>query len=107
MTRPKVIETREEMDPLLFGHRIHGRSLESGEEHGAQVAADGSAMMFGDWGDGNGEARFRGDNLCFEWKSGHTNCGVVYRNPGGSRATENEFIWSSHAAGGFPFSVVD
>ncbi|HEV8390128.1 MAG TPA: tetratricopeptide repeat protein [Dongiaceae bacterium] len=96
-----------EVDMLFFGHRIHGRSLESGEEHGASVAADGTAMLFGDWGYGNGQARLVGDGLCFEWVSGHTNCGTVYRNPGGTRSKENEFIWFSHAAGGFAFSAVD
>jgi tetratricopeptide (TPR) repeat protein len=96
-----------EVDSLFFGHRLHGRSLESGEEHGASIAADGAAMMFGDWGIGNGTAKLESDRLCFEWIGGHTNCGMVYRNPGGTRIKENEFIWFSHAAGGFPFSQVD
>jgi adenylate cyclase len=96
-----------EVDSLFFGHRLHGRSLESGEEHGASITADGSAMMFGDWGFGNGSARLEGDGLCFEWTGGHTNCGMVYRNPGGTRIKENEFVWFSHAGGGFPFSQVD
>ena len=99
--------TPEEIDSLFFGHRLHGRSLESGREHGASVAADGAAMMFGDWGFGNGNARFDGDRLCFEWTSGHTNCGTVYRSPGGTRAKENEYIWFSHKSGGFPFSQAD
>jgi len=113
---PRWFEVREfdrqrlspgEIDALFFGRRIHGRSLESGEEHGASVAADGTAMMFGDWGYGNGRARLVDDGLCFEWASGHTNCGTVYRNPGGTRAKENEFIWFTHEAGGFPFSVAE
>ena len=113
---PRWFEVREfdrqrlspmEVDALLFGHRIRGRTLESGLEHGASVAADGSAMMFGDWGSGNGRARLVGDGLCFEWTSGHTNCGTVYRNPGGTKAKENEFIWFSHMGGGFPFSLAD
>jgi len=97
----------KEVDQLLFGHRIHGRSLESGEEHGAYVAGDGTAMMFGDWGDGHGQAVLDDEGLCFEWSSGLTNCGTVYRNLGGTRARENQYIWFSHAYGGFPFSVVD
>lgn len=97
----------KEIDSLFFGHRLHGRSLESGQEHGASVAADGSAIMFGDWGFGNGIARFDGDQLCFEWTGGHMNCGSVYRNIGGTKAKENEYIWFSHKGGGFPFSQVD
>lgn len=97
----------EQMDSLLFGHRIHGRTLESGVEHGAMIAADGTAMMFGDWGYGAGTARVDNNQVCFAWTSGLTNCGVVYRNPGGTRAKENEFIWFSHGHGGFSFSVVE
>jgi hypothetical protein len=96
----------EEIDALFFGHRVHGRSLETGNEHGASVAADGSAMMFGDWGFGNGRARLDGDQMCFEWTTGHVNCAAIYRNPGGTRAKENEFVWA-HKGGGFPFSQVD
>ncbi len=97
----------KEIDALFFGHRVHGRSLESGQEHGASVAADGSAMMFGDWGFGNGSARLDEDKLCFEWTGGHVNCGSVYRNLGGTKAKENEYIWVSRMGGGFPFSQVD
>ncbi len=95
-----------EIDSLFFGHRLHGRSLGSGEEYGASVAADGTAMMFGAWGVGNGVARLDGDGLCFEWTGGTTNCGTVFRNPGGSRAKENEFVWFSHQAGEYSFSQV-
>jgi len=97
----------EEIDFLFFGHRLHGRTLGSGEEHGASVAADGTAMMFGDWGFGTGIARLDGRRLCFEWTGGDTNCGTVFRNPGGTGAKENEFIWFSHRAGGFSFSQAE
>ncbi|MEZ5830695.1 MAG: BTAD domain-containing putative transcriptional regulator [Dongiaceae bacterium] len=96
-----------EIDRLIFGHRIHGRSLHSGQEHGASVFADGAAIMFGDWGAGSGAAKLYDDRLCFEWTTGDTNCGVFYRNVGGTRAKENEYIWFSHRGGGFAFSQVE
>jgi len=37
-----------EIDALFVGNRLHGRSLDTGEEHGLSVAADGSAIIFGD-----------------------------------------------------------
>lgn len=96
-----------EVDPLFFGHRLQGRSMWSGEEYGASVAADGSAMMFGEWGVGNGIARLDGNQLCFEWTSGTTNCGWVFRNPGGTRAMKNEYVWLSNQRGEFTFSQAD
>lgn len=99
--------TAGEIDSLFFGHRLHGRSIWSGQEYGAFVSADGTAMMFGDWGFGNGIARLDGDDLCFEWTGGTTNCGTVFRNPGGTKAKENEFIWLSHLRGEYTFSQAD
>lgn len=99
--------TGREVDPLFFGHRLHGRNIWSGAEYGAVVSADGTAMMFGGWGSGNGTARVDGDQLCFEWTSGTTNCGWVFRNPGGARDKENEFIWFSNQQGEFTFSQAD
>jgi hypothetical protein len=64
-------------------------------------------MMFGEWGVGHGIARLDGDQLCFEWTSGTTNCGWVFRNPGGTGATKNEYVWLSHQRGEFTFSQAD
>jgi TolB-like protein/DNA-binding SARP family transcriptional activator len=97
----------EEVDALFFGHRIHGRSLETGEEHGISVAADGTAIIFGDWGYGSGRALLDGDQLCFEAPGGYINCAAIYRNPGGARAKENEFVWANREGGAYPFSVVE
>ena len=95
-----------EVDALFVGHRIHGRSLDTGEEHGISVAADGSAIIFGDWGGGSGRVRLDGNDLCFETPDGYINCASIYRNPGGSRATENEYFWVNRKGGAYPFSVV-
>lgn len=113
---PRRLEAREfdrerlrpaEIDALFFGHRLHGRSFETGEEHGILVAPDGSAMIFGDWGSGSGRARLEGDQMCFEAPDGYINCAAIYRNPGGTRSKENEFIWANRGGRSFPFSRVD
>ena len=95
-----------EIDPLFVGNRLHGRSLETGEEHGLSVAADGSAIIFGDWGAGSGHMRFEGDDVCFETAIGYVNCVAIYRHPYGARATENEYLWVDRIGGAFPFSIV-
>ena len=95
-----------EIDALFVGNRLHGRSLETGAEHGLSVAADGSGIIFGDWGVGSGHVRFEGDDVCFETPIGYVNCADIYRNPDGARATENEYFWVDRAGGAFPFSIV-
>jgi TolB-like protein/Flp pilus assembly protein TadD len=101
--------TGHEIDALIFGHRLHGRSLESGEEHGASVSADGAeAIAYGDWASGSGSAQIDGDQICFVWSSTN-HCAIVLRNPGGTRAKENEFIlFAGFPTGlGYPFSRAD
>jgi adenylate cyclase len=95
---------------LVFGHRLHGRSLWHGEERAATVTKDGVVAMSGDWGllgEGpltGGRAEFEGDRLCYRF--GLTSyCGDVFRNPGGTKAKENEFIWYNGEA--FTFSVTE
>jgi hypothetical protein len=96
-----------EIDAMFIGHRAHGRSLETGKEHALLVAPDGGAMIFGDWGNGSGRARLDGDQMCFEAADGYINCATIYRNPGGTKARENEFIWVNRKGGVFPFSIVE
>jgi TolB-like protein/class 3 adenylate cyclase/Tfp pilus assembly protein PilF len=100
--------TGAEVDAVFFDRRVHGRTFQTGQEHGASVSGDGVAVMFGDWGSGSGTARLDGDQLCFDWET-TMHCGKVFRNPGGTREKENEYIWTSgfsHGIG-FPFSPVD
>ena len=81
-----------EVEALLFGHRLHGRTLATGLEHGVSVSPEGTALSFGDWGSGTGTAELVGDRICFVWTT-TTNCGSVLRNPGGTKAAGNEYIW--------------
>jgi adenylate cyclase len=94
-----------EIDALFVGNRLHGRTLETGQEHGMSVAADGSAIIFGDWGVGSGHLRLDGEGLCFETPIGYVNCATIYRNPDGARATENEYFWVNRKGGAYPFSI--
>jgi adenylate cyclase len=98
--------TSAEIDALVFGHRIHGLSVDRGLEHGAFISADGSsAMAYGDWSVGSGSAHVKDDQLCLVWSSTFF-CSEVLRNPGGTKAKLNEYIllldsWN------YPFSRVD
>ncbi len=81
-----------EIDALVFGHRLHGRYIATGLEHGASVAADGTALLHGNWGKGSAMARVDGARLCFDMTTTST-CGPILRIPGGTRAMENEYMW--------------
>jgi adenylate cyclase len=105
--------TADEVRSLMFGHRLHGGSR-SGRfvetvERGATFTTDGIVSMSGDWVSAilpltDGTARFKGNELCVEFGP-QIYCGAVLRNPGGTRAKENEFIW--HTSEAFTFSQVE
>jgi adenylate cyclase len=79
-----------EVRPLFLGHRLHGRSLWTGLERSAIISKDGRATISGDWGSfAGGMIDFKGDQVCL-YKN---YCGSVFRNPGGPRTKENEYIW--------------
>jgi TolB-like protein/class 3 adenylate cyclase/Tfp pilus assembly protein PilF len=94
---------------LFLGHQLRGRMLDSGEQHEALVSPAGLATLSGDWASLGGgrmndvEVRFEKDEVCFLWLKTTNLCGVVLRNPGGSRDRENEFIWF-HGDRAFTFS---
>src|SRR6185436_9070769 len=98
--------TGAEIDALVFGHRIYGWSEHGASEHAAFISADGSsALAYGDWSVGSGSAHVKDDRLCLVWSSTFF-CSQVLRNPGGTKAKENEYIlllrgWN------YPFSRVD
>ncbi len=95
-----------EIRALLLGRRLHGRTFETGNEYEAIVTVDGVATLSGDWGElADATLTFTGDEACFEAAGGTQFCTMVLRNPGGSRATENEFIWLDRT-GAYPFSRV-
>jgi hypothetical protein len=100
----------DEIRTLVFGHRLHGRSLWTGEERLASITGEGVVELSGGWGllGGGpltgGSARFDGDQLCYRFDL-VSYCGDVFRNPGGTRTKENEFIWYNGEP--FTFSPID
>jgi hypothetical protein len=62
-------------------------------------------MIFGDWGNGDGRAYVEKDRLCIA-RTSMTSCGLVFRNPGGTRAKENEYLWFN-GGWAYPFSQVE
>ncbi|HEX2473407.1 MAG TPA: adenylate/guanylate cyclase domain-containing protein [Lacipirellulaceae bacterium] len=63
--------TADEIRSLLFGHRLHGRTFQSGAEHAAAITKEGNGTLTGDWeamgggGTADVEVSFKGDKLCF------------------------------------------
>jgi TolB-like protein/DNA-binding SARP family transcriptional activator/Tfp pilus assembly protein PilF len=100
-----LLLSQTEVESLLFGHRLHGRVLRTGWEHGVSVSPDGTAVMFGGWGSGAATAKLVGAGVCLV-RTTTTNCGRILRNPGGSKATENEYIWFASPAA-YPFSQLE
>jgi TolB-like protein len=93
---------------LVVGHRMHGRSLFTGEERAASVSTEGVAELSGDWVAGGhikgGGVAIESGELCYTFDVVRY-CGAVLRNPGGTRALENEYIWD--AGSPFTFSQID
>ena len=97
----------DEARRLFLGHRLRGRTLRTGAEHEANVTPDGSATLKGDWATfPTGTIRFERDAVCLVWSDIGKSCGGVSRNPGGTRAKENEFIWFL-SQGAMTFSQID
>ncbi len=98
--------TGSEVESLFFGHRIHGRTLEGGREFGLAVSADGTAVRSGSWGADSGTAKMEGDRLCLVLSTTSV-CAAILRNPGGTKAKENEYLWIDYYWSALPFSQVE
>jgi len=94
----------------LLGHPWHGRSRTTGMQRAMTSTKDGTAAMSGDWVTGihplaGGEVSVEGGDLCLAFAGRRSYCGPVFRNPGGTRARENEYIW--YLSEPFQFSVMN
>jgi adenylate cyclase len=102
--------TREEVRSLFFGHQLHGRAFDTNEEHGATISREGFGELTGDSMGGGStadvEVLFKGEDLCFVRLKTVSQCGAVFRNPGGRKSEENEYIWY-HGGKAFTFSQVE
>ena len=86
--------TGDAVRELFLGHRLQGRTYETGEDHAVSVTAEGSATLSGDWGNAaDAKIELSNEQLCYVRSGGIRFCGMVARNPGGSSATENDYLW--------------
>jgi hypothetical protein len=97
--------TAQEIRTLFFGHRLRGRSW-TGQEHAASITTEGVVATSGDWHLTEGGIRFDGYQVCSEQRIHGGDCGAVFRNPGGTKTKENEYIWIDQW-GTFTFSQVE
>jgi hypothetical protein len=92
--------TADEARTLIVGHRLHGLDRWSGDERAASIGADGVGTLSGDWASlasspiARVTLQFKGDDACYLWST-ISLCGGVFRNPGGTKEKQNEFIWYS------------
>jgi len=99
--------TSDESRALFLGHRLHGRDLDTGAEWDVSVTANGAVTASGTWVSvDQGTIQFYRDRVCFGGSNSRQFCGTVFRNPGGTRTKQNEFIWDS-VRGTRPFSQVE
>lgn len=93
------------MKTLLFGHEIQGRNIGTGEAYRRATDDDGTTRVnVGEWSD-TGRSQIEGDFLCFLYPSRSRTCVVVFRNPGGTSAQNNEYFFITQWDR-FEFSVV-
>jgi hypothetical protein len=96
---------------IIVGHRLHGRDLWTGEEREASIGADGVGTLSGDWASIASDdvakvtLQIRAADVCYLWST-ISLCGGIFRNPGGTRERQNEFIWY-YPERTFTFSQVD
>ena len=86
--------TAGEVRELLFGHRLHGRTIYPSGEHAAAITKEGAVTASGDWGTiTDGVSEFEDDRLCVEQGDYLRICIQILRIPGGTRTKENEYLW--------------
>jgi TolB-like protein/class 3 adenylate cyclase len=99
--------TADQIRTLFLDHRLHGYAWSSGQECAASITKDGAISTSGGWGwSGEGIAQFEGEQLCLKYGAYVASCVTVFRNPGGTLAKENEYIWLE-GDNAFTFSQVE
>jgi len=88
---------------------VNGRDGWTGTTYAASIAANGDAKFTGDWKlivPSDGIITFDDGEFCYTWAGDIKACGLMLRNPGGTPANENEFIWYS-TRGTYTFSLAE
>jgi TolB-like protein/class 3 adenylate cyclase/Flp pilus assembly protein TadD len=92
----------EEIKDLLWGQRIEGNQMYGSQPHAFSqtVGADGTWEQISDWGGKpfivKGTSSVESDMWCTQDEDyffGSKQCVPVYRNPGGTRAQKNEYVF--------------
>ena len=88
----------DEARKLIVGHQLQGRERWTGDERTASIGGDGVGTLSGDWASFASSSKaavtlqFEGDDVCYSWTTIRW-CGGMFRNPGGTKEKQNEFIW--------------
>jgi adenylate cyclase len=80
---------------LVFGHEFQGRDVANGEIYSRRTSAEGAfSVTVGSWSD-KGQVHIEGDTACSFTPSTYRYCSAVFRNPKGTAAGKDEYIWVS------------
>jgi adenylate cyclase len=98
--------TEDEMQFLVFGHEIKGRrTFPDLVEYRRVTATDGSTAVVIGSAPRQGRSWMQAGTLCVAYPRVLTSCGVIFRNPAGTREQNNEYQFVFHDSR-YEFSVV-
>ena len=98
--------TEGEMVSLVFGHELKGRLIvPEAAEYQRVTASDGSTKAQIGGQPRQGLSWMQAGALCVAYPKRLTSCGIIFRNPGGSREQNNEYRFIFHDSQ-YVFSVV-
>jgi hypothetical protein len=94
---------------LLFGHKITGTSMSTGQQFWWKWAKIGEFKMIGAFQD-TGKSWIEGDVLFIQFKKiigGLPYGTTIYRNPDGSRESKNQYLMVSDIGSITPFALTE
>ena len=101
--------TGAEIRDLFFGRKVTGFNLLTQKQWWIERSENGEAIISGGEGSDSGKSWVEDDMLCDQWGTlfeGLRDCWPVYRNPGGSRQKNDEYL-GVPGYEIYPFSLVD
>ena len=101
--------TASELRLLVFGHKLRGHDYgyRVDADRTASVTADGIANFSGNWGQWRDTAAvIEGDQLCIRGQY-DSRCFTAYRNPRGTKAKLNEYVFFYKSDWYYMFSQVE
>jgi adenylate cyclase len=83
----------DEIKTLIFGHTLRGRDSRTGEVFTDVFSSDGAIKETADWGNDTATLAYLERGLmCHIWTDWGPGCSAVFRNPNGTRESQDEFI---------------